>query len=145
LTDAALRALANTPGQQVTYTCAPPTEGVRLGVDRDADGHFDRDEIDAGTNPEDPNDPVPLPLTPTPTRTPTLTRTPTVTATPSTFTPGDADCNHRFDSADIDAACTGIFDRRARIECPASDCDEDGAVTAADVTCTVHLVVQPPQ
>jgi hypothetical protein len=29
-TDAALRALAATPGQEVTYTCAPPGSGKRM-------------------------------------------------------------------------------------------------------------------
>ena len=53
-------------GQPVTYTCVPPGEGVRLGLDRDGDGFFDRDEIDAGT---DPADATSLPVPPTqPTR-----------------------------------------------------------------------------
>ncbi len=50
LTDAALRALATTPGQELTYTCVPPGSGVRAGVDRDEDGIFDSDERDAGTD-----------------------------------------------------------------------------------------------
>ena len=54
ISDGALRALASVPGQPVTFTCAPPSEGRRLGIDRDVDGHFDRDEIDAGTDPADP-------------------------------------------------------------------------------------------
>ena len=53
--DAALRALANTAGQQLTYTCVPPGSGERIGIDRDEDGFFDGDELDAGTNPADPN------------------------------------------------------------------------------------------
>ena len=52
LTDAALRAQAATAGQERTYTCVPPGSGQRIGVDRDDDGFFDRDELDAGTDPE---------------------------------------------------------------------------------------------
>jgi DNA-binding beta-propeller fold protein YncE len=44
LTDAQLRALANTPGQELTYTCTPPGSGVRMGIDRDMDGILDGDE-----------------------------------------------------------------------------------------------------
>ncbi|HVM95874.1 MAG TPA: hypothetical protein VMT89_05765, partial [Candidatus Acidoferrales bacterium] len=54
--DAALRAAANAVGQELTYTCVPPGSGTRIGLDRDADGSFDRDEIDAGTDPADPSD-----------------------------------------------------------------------------------------
>jgi DNA-binding beta-propeller fold protein YncE len=53
LTDAELQALARiTP---VTFTCVPPGEGYRLGIDRDADGYADGDERAAHTNPADPN------------------------------------------------------------------------------------------
>lgn len=41
LTDAALRALAATAGQEVTYTCVPPGSGVRIALDRDRDGALD--------------------------------------------------------------------------------------------------------
>jgi len=34
LTDASLRALASTPGQELTFTCVPPGSGQRLGIDR---------------------------------------------------------------------------------------------------------------
>jgi hypothetical protein len=54
LGDGALRALANGAGQELTYTCVPPGCGERVGVDRDADGFFDRDELDACSNPQDP-------------------------------------------------------------------------------------------
>ena len=53
LTDAQLRALATGDGT-LTYTCVPPGSGRRMALDRDEDGHFDRDEIDAGTDPADP-------------------------------------------------------------------------------------------
>jgi hypothetical protein len=49
LSSAALQALATADGQELTYTCAPPGAGARMGVDRDGDGVFDRDDIEAGT------------------------------------------------------------------------------------------------
>jgi hypothetical protein len=49
-----LRQLTATPGQALTYTCVPPGEGERIGVDRDEDGFLDRDELDAGSDPADP-------------------------------------------------------------------------------------------
>jgi hypothetical protein len=51
--DAAVRALS-TPGQDLTWTCAPPGSGERIGVDRDDDGVYDGDEADAGTDPQNP-------------------------------------------------------------------------------------------
>lgn len=40
----------------VTFTCVPPGSGMRIGVDRDADGHRDGDELVAGSDPADPYD-----------------------------------------------------------------------------------------
>ena len=54
LGDGALRGLASIPGQQLTYTCVPPGSGTRMALDRDEDGVFDTDELDAGTDPADP-------------------------------------------------------------------------------------------
>ena len=34
ISDASLRVLANTPGQELTYTCVPPGSGERLGINR---------------------------------------------------------------------------------------------------------------
>ncbi|HZF53733.1 MAG TPA: hypothetical protein VE093_34050 [Polyangiaceae bacterium] len=50
-TDAGLRLLANTRGNEITYTCVPPGSGARIAIDRDGDGHRDGDEEDAGTSP----------------------------------------------------------------------------------------------
>lgn len=50
LSSAELQALATVDQQPLTYTCAPPGAGVRMGVDRDEDEVFDRDELDAGTD-----------------------------------------------------------------------------------------------
>ncbi len=51
LTEAQMEAIADVAGQYVTYTCAPPGSGVRMGIDRDLDGRLDHDEIDDGTDP----------------------------------------------------------------------------------------------
>jgi len=51
LSDSQLRALVNSNTQTLTFTCAPAGSGIWMGIDRDEDGNYDRDEIDAGTNP----------------------------------------------------------------------------------------------
>lgn len=40
-------------GSEITFTVVPSDTQARIGIDRDADGHFDRDELDAGSNPND--------------------------------------------------------------------------------------------
>ncbi len=52
--DSALRLLASTGHNELTYTCVPPGSGRRIGIDRDGDGFLDGDERDAGSNPADP-------------------------------------------------------------------------------------------
>lgn len=47
----ALLALAAQPGQDLTFTCAPPGRGMRMAIDRDGDRAFDGDERDRGTDP----------------------------------------------------------------------------------------------
>ena len=49
----ALRALAAVRSEQ-TYTLVPRGCGSRIGIDRDADGYLDRDELDLGSDPADP-------------------------------------------------------------------------------------------
>ncbi len=49
----ALRLLATDEGP-LTWTGVPVGSGTRAGIDRDRDGHFDRDELDFGTDPADP-------------------------------------------------------------------------------------------
>jgi YVTN family beta-propeller protein len=50
---AALRALA-ADGAELTWCGVAPGSGTRVALDRDRDGYFDRDELDAGSNPGDP-------------------------------------------------------------------------------------------
>jgi len=151
VTDSQLRSVASVDGQQVTYTCAPPGEGVRLGLDRDGDGVFDQDEVDEGSDPANPKDPLETPTprptssaTPVPSPTPTETPTPTTTPTEvATLTPtpirGDSDCNGILDTADTTASCAAVFDPLAQAGCDA-DCNQDGRVTAADVSCVAALL-----
>lgn len=54
ITPSALRALANTAQQELTFTCVPPGSGTRIALDRDGDGVFNRDELLAGTNAANP-------------------------------------------------------------------------------------------
>lgn len=42
--DAALRSLATTSGQELTYTCVPPGSGTRMALDRDLDGRLNGNE-----------------------------------------------------------------------------------------------------
>jgi len=100
VSDAALRGQANTAGQERTYTCVPPGSGLRVGVDRDEDGTFDRDEIDAGTDPADPSSVAPPPATPTPTTTPTRTPTSTPSNTPLPPACGDGTVNQVTEQCD---------------------------------------------
>lgn len=53
MTPAALRALAAI-GNEHTYTAVPRESGKRIGIDRDGDGYFDRDELDFGSDPTNP-------------------------------------------------------------------------------------------
>ena len=40
-------------GLTITFTCVPRGSGVRIGVDRDGDGFWDGDELDASSDPAD--------------------------------------------------------------------------------------------
>ena len=53
--DAVLRQLVLATRQELTYTCAPPGSGERIGLDRDGDGFLDGDEEDHHTSPADPS------------------------------------------------------------------------------------------
>ncbi len=48
IADATLRGKATTPGQEVTFTCAPPGSGSCMGIDRDDDLVPDGVETNSG-------------------------------------------------------------------------------------------------
>ncbi|MGA1871986.1 MAG: YncE family protein [bacterium] len=52
--DKTLRKIARAQYGEVTYTCVPPGDGIRIGLDRDEDGCFDRCELLCGSDPADP-------------------------------------------------------------------------------------------
>ncbi|MDI3288559.1 beta-propeller fold lactonase family protein [Polyangium sp. 15x6] len=54
VTRAQLESVLTANGKALTYTCAPPGSGVRMGIDRDLDGFLDGDEQVAGSDPADP-------------------------------------------------------------------------------------------
>jgi hypothetical protein len=41
-------------GNEITFTVVPTATATRIGLDRDSDGFYDRDELDAGSDPADP-------------------------------------------------------------------------------------------
>ncbi|MEE8143686.1 MAG: hypothetical protein V3T77_11340, partial [Planctomycetota bacterium] len=53
ITAEALR-LAGDTGEEITFTVVPKGSELRIGIDRDEDGFFDRDELDGCTDPADP-------------------------------------------------------------------------------------------
>ncbi len=55
LSDTQLRALVGTKTDALTFTCAPPGSGLRMGIDRDGDGYADGDELARGSDPMNPN------------------------------------------------------------------------------------------
>jgi hypothetical protein len=120
LTDGELRSLASIDGQQITYTCAPPGEGVRLGIDRDEDGILDQDEADA---------PTPAP---TPTTTPTATETATPTPTPVPCL-CDCDDDRVVAVAEVITAVNIALGDQPISACPSLDRDEDGSVAVTDL------------
>ncbi len=91
LSTTALRNLAATAGQELTFTCVPPGTQTRIGVDRDRDGVFDRRELDCGTDPANAASFPPTLTGPcgggTTTTTSTTTSTTATTSTSTTIAP----------------------------------------------------------
>jgi DNA-binding beta-propeller fold protein YncE len=109
LTSAALQALA-APGSELTYTVVPFVSRTRIGIDRDSDGFFDRDEIDVCADPADPNS--------TPLNTPMV---------------ADVNNDHVVDVADL-AILLSNFGTLSGATRENGDLDGDGDVELGDLT-----------
>ena len=126
ISDPDLRAAALLAGQEVTFTCVPPGSGTRIGLDRDEDGFYDRDELDLGTDPADPSS---HPVVPTGIRAATFTvrddATPPINESQSRLT---------FRSAKQGAAPSGVV-----IPAPGSAADPTTAgASGGGATLTVY-------
>ena len=113
LEPAVLRATASaTP---LTYTCVPPGSGRRIGIDRDNDGVFDRDELDAGSDPADPADPG---------------------------CAGDCDYDGQVTIDELVAGVAIALDDRTPDACRPLDRDHSGAVTITELIAAVHRALE---
>ena len=117
LSDSELRRTATTGGQELNFTCAPPGEGVRLALDRDGDGFFDRDEIDAGSDPADPTD------------------------TPETVCSGDCDDNAAVTVDEIVRGVDIALGNQDVASCAAFDVDGSGRVTVDELLRAVNAAL----
>ena len=104
------------PDSELTWTVVPRGAKIRIGIDRDEDGFFDRDELDACSDPADP------------------------TVTPlNVVNPGDLNCDCSFNGGDIDPFFLALGDpvgyAAAFPNCNISNADMngDGLVNGADI------------
>ena len=132
---AALRALAQRAGQEQTWTCVPPGEGTRLALDRDGDGYFDRDELDAGSDPANPQSTPDTSVTPTPTTAVTPTATP-----PLLGCPGDCDGNADITVDELVRGIAIALGSQPIDDCRNLDRNNDGAVTIDELTRAVRTL-----
>ncbi len=118
ITTAALQSSAS-PGSELTYTVVTKGSETRIGIDRDLDGFFDRDEIDACS---DPANPLSIPGSP------------------------GVDINGDFaeDFADVDAFVTVLVGMSSSpLQVARSDLNCDGAVNGLDIQPFVEAFLSP--
>ncbi len=119
---AALSALA-APGGELTYTVVPTGSQTRIGIDRDLDGFFDRDELDAGSDPADPGS------------IPTIGRT------------GDMNCDEVVNFDDINGFVTAVVGEAAYVAAFPTcrwlngDVNDDGIVNFGDINGFVDCLI----
>ena len=150
ISDATLRGQAAVAGQERTYTCVPPGSGIRVGVDRDEDGFFDRTELDQGSDPADPLS-VPAGMTTTVTVTTTSTTTTTlffVTIRATSLTLADSATNPSRRKLSFKSS-TSQDDSNHRIVRPNPGSPDDPTISGGTLTVynsgirTTDLVVVP--
>ncbi len=104
--------LSAATGSEVTFTLVPIGTQVRIGVDRDADSYFDRDELDGCSDPADP------------------------ASVPGQHLAFDFNCDARIDAADVGvmAACRSGANvaHDGSPECFRADTDGDNDVDGDD-------------
>src|SRR5262249_38036739 len=114
-TATALR-LSAAAGGEITFTVVPTTTAGRIGIDRDEDGYYDRDELDLGSDPADASSIPPGGTTTTSTTTTTTTTPPGSTTTSLPHTDGDGvpdvvdDCPSVADPGQTDGDGDGLGD-----------------------------------
>lgn len=96
-------------GSELTWTVVPYGSETRIGIDRDEDTYFDRDEIDAGSDPADP-DSVP----------------------PPPGCPGDANGDNMINAADLSVLLAQFGTSVAPGN--GADFNNDGLVNSADLS-----------
>lgn len=103
-------------GDELTWTLVPAGSQTRIGIDRDGDGFFDRDELDGCGDPAN------------------------ATITPGHFVRGDGNCDGAVDFLDIDPFLAALFNpvqyAAAHPNCSwlcAADCNVDGRVDFFDI------------
>ena len=124
LTPTELR-LAAALGSEITITVVPRGTAIRIGVDRDLDGFFDRDEIDACSDPADP------------------------TSTPKTVDQsGDLNCDCTVNALDIEPFLVALFDpgsypgQYPECDINLADINGDGSINAGDIEPFISLLFQ---
>ncbi len=107
--------LAADDGAEVTFTVVPKGSEARIGIDRDEDGFFDRDELDACSDPADP------------------LVTPLVATCDNPFSRGECNSDGLVDVSDAVFLLSNLFQGGLRPTCEdACDGNDDGFVDLAD-------------
>lgn len=114
VSETALRLSADA-GSEVTVTVVPSGSQTRMGIDRDGDSFFDRDELDACANPADP------------------ASTPLTDSCGVTFVRGDCNADGQLDISDPVTLLDVLFAGGSAPTCEDScDANDDGATNIAD-------------